>query len=103
MHRKKVNAARVSKQLELGNKYLSSAEYDKAEVAFNKSLRIDPKSVEAATGMAKVYNEKEQPEDAVKYLKKAADNITTPEQAQELQKVLSDTKQQIGNSTGGYK
>ena len=96
----KVNAARVSKQLELGNKYLSSAEYDKAEVAFNKSLRIDPKSVEAATGMAKVYNEKEQPEDAVKYLKKAADNITTPEQAQELQKVLSDTKQQIGNSTG---
>lgn len=96
----KVNAARVSKQLELGNKYLNSAEYDKAEVAFNKSLRIDPKSVEAATGMAKVYNEKEQPEDAVKYLKKAADNITTPEQVQELQKVLSDTKQQIGNSTG---
>lgn len=99
----KVNAARVGKQLDLGNKYLSSAEYDKAEVAFSKSLKIDPKSVEAATGMAKVYNKKNQPENAVKYLKKASDNITTPEQATEVQNTLNDTKQQIGNSAENNK
>ena len=40
----KVNAARVGKQIDLGNKYLAEANYDKAEVKFAKALKISPKS-----------------------------------------------------------
>ena len=96
----KVNAARIGKQLDLGNKYLASADYDNAEVTFNKALKIDPKSVEAATGMAKVYNEKKQPEKALEYVEKASDNLANPVQAQELQVVYNDTKTQLEENTG---
>ena len=58
----KVSAAQAGKQIDLGNKYLAAADYDKAEVTFAKALKISPKSVKAATGMAKVYNKKKQPE-----------------------------------------
>ena len=91
----KVNAARIGKQLDLGNKYLASADYDNAEVTFSKALKIDPKSVEAATGMAKVYNEKKQPEKALEYVEQASDNLANPVQAQELQVVYNDTKTQL--------
>lgn len=94
----KVNAARVGKQLDLGNKYLASADYDNAEVTFNKALKIDPKSVEAATGMAKIYNKKGQPQKALQYVEKASDNLTTPTQAQELQAVYNNTKKQLNNT-----
>lgn len=96
----KVNAARIGKQLDLGNKYLASADYDNAEVTFNKALKIDPKSVEAATGMAKVYNEKKQPEKALEYVEKASDNLANSVQAQELQVVYNDTKTQLEENTG---
>lgn len=49
----KVSAAQAGKQIDLGNKYLAAADYDKAEVTFAKALKISPKSVKAATGMAK--------------------------------------------------
>lgn len=96
----KVDAARVSKQIDLGNKYLAAADYDNAKVTFNKALKIDPKSVEAASGMATVYNKKNQPEKAVKYLKKASDNLTSSSQAESLQKVYQETKEQMANSSG---
>lgn len=99
----KVSAAQAGKQIDLGNKYLAAADYDKAEVTFAKALKISPKSVKAATGMAKVYNKKKQPEKAVEYLKKASENLTdgeetkedTKEDAKELQKAVTETKEQI--------
>ena len=99
----KVSAAQAGKQIDLGNKYLAAADYDKAEVTFAKALKISPKSVKAATGMAKVYNKKKQPEKAVEYLKKASENLTdgeevkedTQEDAKELQKAVTETKEQI--------
>lgn len=94
----KVKAARIGKQLDLGNKYLASADYDNAEVTFNKVLKIDPKSVEAATGMAKVYNEKQEPERALEYLEMASDNLLNPSQAEELLGVVDDTKTQMKNA-----
>ena len=95
----KVKAARIGKQLDLGNKYLASADYDNAEVTFNKVLKIDPKSAEAATGMAKVYNKKQEPEKALKYLEMASDNLESPSQMEELRWVADDMKTQI-NHTG---
>ena len=99
----KVSAAQAGKQIDLGNKYLAAADYDKAEVTFAKALKISPKSVKAATGMAKVYNKKKQPEKAVEYLKKASENLTdgeevkedTQEDAKERQKAVTETKEQI--------
>lgn len=94
---------RQERQIDLGNKYLPAADYDKAEVTFAKALKISPKSVKAATGMAKVYNKKKQPEKAVEYLKKASENLTdgeeakedTKEDAKELQKAVTEIKEQI--------
>lgn len=91
----KVNAARVGKQIDLGNKYLAEANYDKAEVKFAKALKISPKSSKAATGMAKVYNKKKQPEKAVKYLRKASANVTDGEEAREIQLASKETRSQL--------
>ena len=91
----KVNAARVGRQIDLGNKYLAEADYDKAEVKFSKALKISPKSSKAATGMAKVYNKKKQPEKAVKYLKKASANVTDGQDAKEIQQITAETEKQL--------
>lgn len=74
---KETEAAKIQKKLDLGNKYLNNAEYDKAEVAFNDALKIDDKSPDAALGLAKVYNGQKKPEKAVKFLKKASNNLQT--------------------------
>lgn len=91
----KVNAARTGRQIDLGNKYLAEADYDKAEVKFSKALKISPKSSEAATGMAKVCNKKKQPEKAVKYLKKASANVTDGQNAKEIQQTTVETEEQL--------
>lgn len=93
----KINKARAEKQIDIGNKYLEEADYDKAEEAFDKSMKIEPKSADAATGMARVYNGRKQPQQAVKYLQKSSVNLTNLAQAQALQKALEDTMQQIQN------
>jgi len=41
--------------LDLGNKYLLDAKYDKAMVAFNKSIQIDPKQPDAYFALADTY------------------------------------------------
>lgn len=67
----------LEQKLDLGNKYLASAEYEKAEVAFSEALKIDKKSPDAAIGLAKIYNEKKEPEEALRMLEKASDNMQT--------------------------
>ncbi|MDO4273483.1 MAG: tetratricopeptide repeat protein [Eubacteriales bacterium] len=68
-------AGQLQKKLDLGNKYLASAEYDKAEVAFSQALEIDKKSPDAALGLAEVYNEKKEPEKALEALKIVSGNM----------------------------
>lgn len=45
----------VSKQLSLGEKYLSELDYTKAIIAFNKVIEIEPRNIEAYIGLAKSY------------------------------------------------
>ncbi len=71
----KIKASKLQEKLDLGNKYLMAAEYDKAIVAFDEALKIDEKSPDAAVGMAKVYNKKDQPEKALEYLNQASENL----------------------------
>ena len=69
------SAGKLEKKIEAGNRYLQQADYEKAEVAFNEALSIDEKSSDAALGLAKVCNEKKNPEGAIKYLELATDNL----------------------------
>ena len=45
----------IAEQLELGNKYLTEANYEQAIVAFNKVIELDPKIFEAYEKAAEVY------------------------------------------------
>ena len=69
------SAGKLEKKIEAGNRYLESADYEKAEVAFNEALSIDKKSSDAALGLAKVCNEKKDPDGALKYLTLANQNL----------------------------
>lgn len=68
-------AEKLQKQLDLGEKYLASADFENAKVAFDKALEIDEKSPDAALGLAKVFNEQEDPDQALLYLQKASDSL----------------------------
>ena len=46
---------RLSKQLELGRKYVIEQDYEQAIVSFRAAIEIDPKSTEAYLGMAEAY------------------------------------------------
>lgn len=47
--------ARMQAKLDLAVKYLSENDYEKAILAFNDAIKIDPKEVKAYQGLAKVY------------------------------------------------
>lgn len=48
---------KLSRQLELGKKYLSEEDYERALVAFDEALSIDPKCVDAYLAKAEAYAE----------------------------------------------
>lgn len=48
-------ANRLSRQLDLGNRYLEEQNYEQAIVEFDKAIAIDPMSVEAYLGKADAY------------------------------------------------
>lgn len=47
--------ARAQGKLELGIKYLSENDYEKAVLAFDEAIKIDPKEVKAYQGLAKIF------------------------------------------------
>jgi len=61
----------VSKQLSLGEKYLSELEYEQAVIAFNKVIEIEPRNIRAYVGLAKAYKGLDQIEEAIKALETA--------------------------------
>ena len=72
---RKATASELQEKLDLGTKYLTAGEYEKAEVAFNDALKIDKKSTDATMGLARTYNGMQQPDKALDMLKKAGKNI----------------------------
>ena len=58
----------IAEQLELGNKYLTEANYEQAVVAFNKVIELDPKQADAYIGLIQVYVETADFEKAVQVL-----------------------------------
>ena len=84
---KQTTAGRLQEKLDLGNNYLAKAEYTKAKAAFKEALDIDEKSPEAALGMADAYNGEKNPKQAVKYLKKASENVKTASEKKDTKHV----------------
>ena len=66
-------AAKASKQLDLGQKYLLEGNYQEAIIAFEKAIQIDPKNVDARLGLADTYIALGKTDDAITVLKEAMD------------------------------
>ncbi|MEQ8174801.1 MAG: tetratricopeptide repeat protein [Syntrophomonadaceae bacterium] len=49
------SADRAQEKLDLGVKYISENDFDKAILAYNDAIKIDPKQVKAYQGLARVY------------------------------------------------
>ena len=81
----------IAEQLELGNKYLTEANYEQAIVAFNKVIELDPKIFEAYEKAAEVYIKQNNSEQAFSYVERAFDVIAslTEEEKSKL-KTLAD-------------
>ena len=65
------STARYDKLLNLGNKYLLEENYEQAIIAFDKAIKIEPKSVDARLGLAKAYVAVDRTDDAVAVLEEA--------------------------------
>ena len=79
----------IAEQLELGNKYLTEANYEQAIVAFNKVIELDPKIFEAYEKAAEVYIKQNNSEQAFSYVEQAFDVIAslTEEEKSKLEKL----------------
>ena len=77
---KQTVASKLQEKLDLGNNYLEKADYVKAKAAFQEALSIDAKSPEADLGMADVYTAQKEPDQALKYLKKASTDLEAASQ-----------------------
>ena len=58
------------KQVDLGQKYLLSLDYEQAIAAFEIAIELEPKNVDAYLGMADAYVAMGEPARAIKILKK---------------------------------
>ena len=68
-------AKTASKQLSLGEKYLSELDYEKAVVAFNKVIEIEPRNLQAYLGLSEAYDGLDQTENAIEALEIAVSTI----------------------------
>ena len=63
----------VARQIELGQKYIDEGDYQRAILAFEEAIEIEPMSIEARLGLAKVYVVMGQEEEAERILLEAKD------------------------------
>ena len=84
----------IAEQLDLGNKYLTEADYEQAIVAFNKVIGLDPKVLEAYEKVAEAYIKQDNPEQAYSYVEQAFDVIAslTEEDKAKLESVAEMTE-----------
>ena len=79
-------------QYDLGIRYLDSDEYEKAIVAFETALEIDPKSVDTYIALADAYSAQGQADHALEVLdtaEKAVDDQRLDDKRQEIQKTYT--------------
>ncbi len=95
----------TTKQLSLGEKYLSELEYDKAIVAFNKVIDIEPRNMKAYLGLCEAYVGLNQTDEAIRILENAIEVIVksyedtgvSPENSENIYLRLADMYENSGN------
>ena len=65
----------IAEQLELGNKYLTEADYEQAIVAFNKIIELDPKQAIAYEKLADSYIGLDEKEKAIDILRQGVSSV----------------------------
>ncbi len=71
---------KIAEQLELGQKYLTEGNYNKAIVAFVKAIEIEPKTEQAYTELAAVLLELGRYDEAIEILEKGSQEIPDSEE-----------------------
>lgn len=89
-------ANRLSRQLDLGQRYLEEQNYEQAIVEFNKAIEIDPMSVEAYLGLSDVYIEMNDYEAAAEVLQRGY-NLTNGEVLKQKYDIVVDDIKSSGN------
>lgn len=69
----KVSGNKQADQLDLGYKYLSEMDYERAEATFRGIINVDGGNYEAYLGLAEVYSAMDEPDMAEEVMKEAAD------------------------------
>lgn len=82
------DVAKIRKQLDLGQKYLSEMNYEEAVVAFNQAITIDPRSADAYLGLADAYLGMGDMEAALEALKTGAEATGDERLKERLDEVL---------------
>ena len=89
------------KQYDMGVRYLDANEYEKAIIAFETALEIDPKSVDTYIALADVYTAQGQPEKALDVLENAQREVEDPRIVSKQREVEEDSEMTGGISTRG--
>ena len=92
---KVIEAKRIEKQLNLGEKYLTELNYEQAEAAYLAVIEIDPRNVDAYLGLAEVYIAQGEYEKAEEILKSALEKLgeDAEDSVCEIQKKLERLEQ----------
>ena len=104
-------AKTVLKQLSLGEKYLSELDYEKAVVAFNKVIEIEPRNLQAYLGLADAYDGLNQSDNAIEALVTAVSTINevkeetgeVPEGSESIYIKLAEFYENRGDSEKAYR
>ncbi len=89
---------RISRQLDLGQRYLDEQNYEQAIVEFNKAIEINPMSVEAYLGLADAYIGMNDYETATEVLQKGYE-LTADERLKRKWESISDNNQGAKDSS----
>ena len=83
---------RISRQLDLGQKYLEEQNYEQAVVAFNEVLEIDPMCVEAYVGLAEAHVGLDDLESAISVLERGYELTKDESIHKKINLLKTDTK-----------
>lgn len=89
---------RVSRQMDLGDKYLLEFEYDKAMLAYSRALALEPKQMEAYRGLSEVFTAQKDVDSSINVLKKGiavAEDMSSGERSAEINKEIQGLNRRI--------
>ena len=84
----------IAEQLSLGEKYLQEMNYEKAILAFNKVIKVDPRNVKAYLGLADAYVGTGDTDKAIETLEKGLE-LTGDERLEER---INELRRQLGRT-----